>query len=64
VVQSIQLVPQSAFSGDDYIQFGTLEGTTQGFGSGPFDLYSFMDGSTEGVRRIMESGPIPCFVHP
>jgi hypothetical protein len=23
-----------------------------------------MDGSTEGVRRSMESGPIPWFVHP
>ena len=63
-VLSIQLVPQSTFFGDDYIQLGILEGTTEGFGAGPFNLYGFMDGSTEGVRRSMESGPVPWFVHP
>ena len=63
-VLSIQLVPHSTFVGDDYIQLGILEGTTEGFGAGPFDLYDFMDGSTEGVRRKMESGPVPWFVHP
>jgi hypothetical protein len=63
-VLSIQLVPQSTFFGDDYIQLGILEGTTEGFGAGPFNLYGFMDGSTEGVRRSMERGPVPWFVHP
>ena len=63
-VLSIQLVPQSTFFGDDYIQLGSLEGTTEGFGAGPFDLYDFMDGSTESIQRKMESGPVPWFVHP
>lgn len=63
-VLSIQLVPQSTFFGDDHIQLGTLEETTEGIDATPFDLYGFMDGSTEDVRRSMETGPVPWFVHP
>jgi hypothetical protein len=63
-VLSIQLVPQSAFYGDDYIQLGILEETTEGISAGPLDLYGFMDGSAESVRKSMKSGPIPWFVHP
>jgi len=63
-VLSVQLVPQSTFFGDDYIQLGILEGTTEGIDARPFDLYSFMDGSAESVRRSMEAGPVPWFAHP
>ncbi len=63
-VLSIQLVPQSTFFGDDYIQLGILEETTEGLDARPFDLYGFMDGSTESVARSMETGPVPWFAHP
>jgi hypothetical protein len=63
-VLSIQLVPQSVFFGDDYLQIGVLEGTTRGLDAGPLDLYGFMDGSPESVQRSVRTGPIPWFVHP
>jgi hypothetical protein len=62
---SLQLLPYShLFPGDDYIHLGTLEGTVQGFGSAPFRLYEFMDGSAEHWRRQSENGPLPWFAHP
>jgi hypothetical protein len=61
---SIQLVPHSAFYGDDYIQLGILEGTTEVGSGSRLDLYAFMDGSPERVQRDIETGPVPWFVHP
>ena len=61
---TVPLVPHSHFYGDDYIQIGTLEGTFDQFGSPPFDLYRFADGSTERMKRLIETGPFPWFVHP
>ena len=61
---TLPLIPHSHFYGDDYIQIGTLEGVFDRFGSAPFDLYAFTDGSTERWRRQTETGPIPWFVHP
>ena len=55
-VLSIQLVPQSTFFGDDYIQLGILEGTTEGFGAGPS-----CGASTLNKRpRLKTWGDSPC----
>ncbi len=64
LVLTVPLITHSHFFGDDYIQVGTLEGTFDQFGSAPFDLYGFADGSTERMRRLIETGPLPWFVHP
>jgi hypothetical protein len=65
LILSLQLVPHSHFvSGDDYIHLGTLDGSVHDFGSGPFRLYEFMDGSAERLRRQMEKGPMPWFTEP
>jgi hypothetical protein len=64
LILSLQLIPQSHFYGDDYIQIGTLEGSFDQFGSSPFNLYAFATGSEENMQRMIESGPMPWFVHP
>jgi len=61
---TLPLIPQSFFYGDDYIQIGTLDGVFDRFGSAPFDLYRFSDGTLESWNRQIENGPIPWFSHP
>lgn len=61
---TVPLVPHSHFYGDDYIQIGTLEGMFDQFGSAPFDLYGFADGSADHMRHSIATGPLPWFVHP
>jgi hypothetical protein len=64
LILTVPLIPHSHFHGDDYIQIGTLEGVFDRFGTAPFDLYSFTDGSLERNKRQIETGPVPWFVHP
>ena len=43
---------------------GALDGVVQDFGSPPFQLYEFMDGSAERWQRQTERGPLPWFANP
>jgi hypothetical protein len=61
---SIPSVFHSHFLGDDRIHLGTVEGIFERFGSAPFGLYGFVDGSAERVFRQMETGPLPWNAHP
>jgi len=62
---SLQLIRHThLFPGDDYIHIGTLDGVIQDFGSAPFDLYEFYDGSPERWQRQIERGPLPWFADP
>src|SRR5262245_19357823 len=65
LVLALQLIPHShLFFGDDYIQLGAMEGVVQDFGSPPFRLYEFYDGSVERWQRQIERGPLPWFASP
>ena len=65
LVLALQLIRHShLFPGDDYIHLGTLDGVIQDYGSAPFGLYEFYDGSTERWQRQIERGPLPWFADP
>lgn len=65
LILALQLIPHShLFFVDDYIQRGAIEGVVQDFGSPPFRLYEFYDGSAERWQRQTERGPLPWFASP
>jgi hypothetical protein len=65
LILALQLIRHShLFPGDDYIHLGTLDGVIQDYGSSPFQLYQFYDGSTERWQRQIENGPLPWFADP
>jgi hypothetical protein len=60
----LQIIPHSQPYGDDYIHLGILEGRLDHFGSPPWALYTFMDGSREEGLRKIKLGPVPWFSNP
>ena len=65
LILALQLIRHShLFPGDDYIHLGTLDGVIQDYGTAPFELYSFYDGSTDRWQRQIEKGPLPWFADP
>lgn len=64
LVLSLYLVPFSCYHGDDYIQIGTLAGVFHRFGSSPWDLFGWLDGTEEHVQQHIGAGPLPWFVAP
>jgi hypothetical protein len=65
LILALQLIRHShLFPGDDYIHLGTLDGVIQDYGTSPFDLYVFYDGSTDRWQRQIEKGPLPWFADP
>jgi hypothetical protein len=65
LILALQLFPHShLFFIDDYIQLGAMDGVIQDFGSPPFRLYEFYDGSAKRLQRQTEEGPLPWFADP
>lgn len=57
-------VPKAAFIADDLPMLSILEGVSPRTWIGPLDLYRFLDGRSEHMQVLRDSGGTPWFAAP